>query len=161
MRNPRAIACPEVPLHLWFAGKQHEVTFVAVGIDFLGKSGGNGFTFFVGNAFGYGDHAAAVAFIHGLHIGRECFDGKGTLGQVDQMGAVAGVGAGKRGCCGQEACMASHYNIYFYTAKRTAIQIVAHEGAGDEARGTGKARSVVVFAQIVIDGFGNVEAAQG
>ena len=56
--------------------------------------------------------------------------------------------------------MAAHHHTQIHAGKRFIVQIRAHESLGDEPRRRGKARRVVIDHQVVVDGLGNMDAAQ-
>ena len=135
---------------------------VAVGVDFLGggRGDGDGRSGGVGDAFGDGDEAAAVFGDAGLDVGDELVDAERALGQVDEVRAGAFVGAGEGGGGGQEAGVAAHDDVDLDARQRRVVEVVAHEGLRDELGGGSEAGGVVVFAQVVVDGLGDVEAVE-
>ena len=86
---------------------------------------------------------------------------KVALRQIDQMRAVVGEFLAERGSRGEEAGMAAHHHRDIDAGQGGVVEIGAGEGLGDEARRRGKARRVVVADEIVVDGLGNMDAAQG
>ena len=131
-------------------------------VDFLGggRGDGDGRAGGVGDAFGDGDEAAAVLLDAGLDVGDELVDAERALGQVDQVRAGPFVGAGEGGGGGQEAGVAAHDDVDLDAGQRRVVEVVAHERLRDELGGGSEAGGVVVFAQVVVDGLGDVEAVQ-
>jgi hypothetical protein len=90
------------------------------------------------DAFGHGDHAAAVAFVGGLHVGQELLEHEGAFGQVDQVRAVVGKFLAQRGGGRQEARVAAHHHAHVDAGQGGVVQVGAGKGLGDEARRRGK-----------------------
>ena len=67
------------------------------------------------------------------------------------MRAVAPVLAGERGGGREEAGVAAHDDVDLHAAEGAVVEVVALEGARDEARGGAEARRVVAAAQVVVD----------
>ena len=63
-------------------------------------------------------------------------------------------------CGGQEPGVAAHHDRDVNTPQRAIVEVGSHERLSHETRRRGKARRVVAFHQIVVDGLGNVHAAQ-
>jgi hypothetical protein len=83
-----------------------------------------------------------------------------TLGQVDQMRAVAGIFARLRRSGGEEPRMPTHDDGAIDARQRKIVEIGAHEGLDDEARGGGKPRRMVEADEIVIDRLRDVDRPQ-
>ena len=96
----------------------------------------------------------------GFDLGEKLVDVEGPLGQIDQMRAVIGEFARQRRGGGEKAGMPAHDHRQINARQRPIVEIGAHEGLGDETRGGGKARRVVIGHQVVVDGLGNMDAAQ-
>jgi hypothetical protein len=120
----------------------------------MGVAGG------VVDAFAHGHHAAAIAFVGGLHVGQELVQHEHALGHVDQVRAVVGELLAQRAGGGQEARMAAHHHTQVDARQRRVVQVGAGKGLGHETRRAGEARRVVVEHQVVVDGLGDVDAAQ-
>jgi hypothetical protein len=112
------------------------------------------------DAFGYGNHAAAIALVHAFHVGQEILQIERALGQVDQVRAVVGKLFAQRGGSGQKARMAPHHDADIHAGQGRVVQVGPGEGLRDEARGRRKARRVVVADQVVVDRLRDVDAAQ-
>ena len=56
--------------------------------------------------------------------------------------------------------MAAHHDADVNAGKRGIVEIYARKRLGDKTRGGGKARRMIVADQIVVDGLGNMNAAQ-
>lgn len=63
-------------------------------------------------------------------------------------------------CGSQEPGIAAHDYCDVNARQRVIVEVGSHKRLGHEARRRGKARRVVVFHQIVVDGLGNVDGAQ-
>ena len=120
----------------------------------------------VTDAFADGDLAAPERRVDGLHVAQKLVHDEGDLGHVDQMRRgplgriLVGVpdAARQRRRCGEEAGIAPHDYIDLDAAEAGVVERIAHMGKCDEARRGGKARCVVVFLQVVIDGLRHMEA---
>jgi hypothetical protein len=111
---------------------------VRVAFQVLGQHGQDGLALRVVDAFADGDHAAAVAFVDGLHVGQEVVQHEGALGHVDQVRAVVGELLAQRAGRGQEAGVAAHHHAHVHAGQRRVVQVGAGKGLGHEARRTGK-----------------------
>jgi hypothetical protein len=135
---------------------------VAVGVDFVG--GGvfveDHLAIFVADAFGNGDDAAAEFGVNFIDVLDELLHVEGAFGDIDEVRAVVFVGAAKNGRGGEEAGVASHDDVDLDALKRAVVEVIAHEGLRDELGGGTKAGAVVGNFQVVVDGFGDVEAAE-
>ena len=60
----------------------------------------------------------------------------------------------------QESGVTPHHNIDFHARQRRVVQVIAHERLRHELGAAGKTGRVVVLAQIVVNGFGNMETMQ-
>ena len=83
-----------------------------------------------------------------------------ALGQVDQVGAIAGV-IGQRGGGGQPAGVTAHAldDGDLTLVIHGGIAVHFHDGGGDVLGGGGEARAVVGAVQVVVDGLGNAHHA--
>lgn len=133
---------------------------VTVGIDFLGIGGGDGGTVVIDDTFGDGDDAATEAVDDLADLFWEEADIEGAFGEVDEVGAVIEALACEGGGGGEEAGVTAHHDVNFDTWEGAVIEVIALEGFGDEAGGGGVSWGVVIFAQIVIDGFWDMEAVE-
>jgi len=61
---------------------------------------------------------------------------------------------------GQEAGVAAHNHINLDAGQCPIVEVIAHEGTGDEFGGCAVSRAVVGYQQVVIDGFWDVEGAE-
>jgi hypothetical protein len=93
--------------------------------------------------------------------GQKLLQHKGAFGQVNQVRAVVGklLAQGRGG--GQKAGVAPHHHPHVDAGQRGVVQVGTGKGLRDKARRRRKARRVVVAHQIVVNGFGDVHAAQG
>ena len=112
------------------------------------------------DALADGDHAAAVAGVHGLHVGEELAQIEHPLGQVDQVRTVVRKLLAQRAGGGQEARVPAHHHAQVDARQRGVVEVGAGKGLGHEARGRRKARRVVAADQVVVDRLGDVDAAQ-
>ena len=112
------------------------------------------------DALGHGDHALAGLVVDGLHVGDEAVHVKVDLGQVDEVGAVAGPG-GQGGGAGQPASVAAHdlHDGDHAGVIDVGIAMHFHAGGGDELGRGGKAGAVVGAVQVVVDGLGHADDA--
>ncbi len=120
----------------------------------------NGAALGVGDAFGDGDDAAAIFLIGSFHVLEEFRFGEGALGHVDEVRAVVGVLLGEGGSGGQEACVAAHDDADIYAGDGAVIEVNAGESLGDEFCGRTVAGAMIGDAEIVVDGFGDVDDAE-
>ena len=95
-----------------------------------------------------------------LDLGQEFRLVEDALGQIDQMRTVALDRPCGGRCGGQEPGIAAHHDRDVNARQRAIVEVGPHECLGHESRRRGKAGRVVVFHQIVVDGLGNVDAAQ-
>lgn len=114
----------------------------------------------IGYALGDGDCAAAVFCEYAIHVFEELFGFEVTLGDVDEVGPVVEVFLGKGGGCGEEAGVAAHDAAYVNAFEGAVIEVGTHECLGDETCGRAKAGAVVVFHEVVVDGFWDMDGAQ-
>jgi len=127
----------------------------------IGSHGfGPGFSTGLADALADGDETAAAFGINAIHVGEELFFGERSFGHVDEMGAIFIVLAGQNGGGGEEAGMAAHDDVNLDAGQGAVVVVVAHDGGGDEPGCRAKAGRVIVDAQIVVDGLGNVEDLQ-
>ena len=133
------------------------VAFDAVALH-LGEASGHGGAVLVVDAFRYRDDASADAVVHRGDVLDELVGVEVGLGDVDQVRAVVGVRASAEyGGGGEEAGVATHDDVDLHAGQGLVVQVVAHEGLGDELRGGAPAGGVVVEDQVVVDGLGHVE----
>ncbi len=112
------------------------------------------------DAFGYRDDAAAEPVVHRLDLGQEFGCVEAALGQINQVRAIVLDGACGGGCGGQESGVAAHHDGDVNARQRAVVEVGADECLGHEARRRGIAWRVVAFHQVVVDGLGDVDAAQ-
>ena len=61
---------------------------------------------------------------------------------------------------GQEPRIAAHDDADINARQRPVVEVDPHEGLDDETRRRGKTRRVVIDGQVVVDGLGNMDAAE-
>ena len=67
---------------------------------------------------------------------------------------------GERAGGGQEPRVPTHHDVDLDSRERNIVHEVGHARHRDEAGGGGEPRRVVVLDEIIVDGLGNMEAAQ-
>ena len=112
----------------------------------------------VADALRDGDDAASELLHGGLDVRDEAVEGERTLRQVDEVRAVVPAHAREGRGGGEEARVAAHDDVDLHAAERAVVEVVALEGACDEAGGGTEARRVVAAAQVVVDCLGDVVA---
>jgi hypothetical protein len=105
-------------------------------------------------------HAAPVALHRRLDVEQEALDVEDALGQVDQVRPVVGELLAQRRGGGQEAGVPPHHHADVDAGQTRVVEVGAGKGLGDETRRAREARRVVVQHQVVVDGLGDVDAAQ-
>ena len=133
---------------------------VGVGLDAFGQLGGDGLARAVVDALGHGDHAAAQAVMDFLDVGNKGVEIESALRRIDEVRAVVVVLAPKRRGGGEEAGVAAHDDADVNPRQGPVVQVYPGKGAGDEARRGRIPRRVVVDHQVVVDGLGDMDAAQ-
>lgn len=83
-----------------------------------------------------------------------------ALWEVDEVGAVVKIFLGEGGGGGEEAGVAAHDDAEVDAAEGAVVEVDTHECLGDEAGGGAKAGAMVVFHEVVVDGFGDVDGAE-
>ena len=129
-------------------------------IALVGKLGGNQGAARIADALGHRHDATAEFGDARLDVRGEARQRKRTLGQVNQVRAVVRPGARERGGGREEARVAAHHDVDLHAAERAVVQIVAPEGARDEARRGAVAGRVVARAQVAVDRLGDVHDLQ-
>jgi hypothetical protein len=95
-----------------------------------------------------------------LDLGQKFGDVEDALRQVNQVRTVALDRPCGGGYGGQESGIASHHDCDVDARQGAIVEVGPHESLGHEPRRRRKARRVVAFHQIVVDGLGNMDGAQ-
>ncbi len=114
----------------------------------------------VGDAFRDGDGAHAVFGIDAIDIGEELLGFEVAFGEVDEVWAVVEVFLGEGGGGGEEAGVAAHDTADINALEGAVVEVDALECLGDESSCGAEAGAVVVFHEVVVDGFGDVDGAE-
>ena len=130
-------------------------TVVAIGLGF-----GDELAVFVVDTFGHYHQALAGSVVALLYIVEEAFHVEVNLGQVDKVGAGAGV-VGQSCSGGKPTSVAAHHFDDGHHTGVVARSIVLHfHAGGSDVLGSGsKAGAVIGAVQVVVDGLGNAHYA--
>ena len=122
--------------------------------------GDDGVALAVMDAFGGGDHAAAVLVVSGLDIRNEFFQTEGAFRNVDQVRAIVGKLLAQRRRRRQKAGVPAHHHGQVHPGQGGIVQVGAHKRLDDKAGGRRKTRRVVVADQVVVYCLRYMDAAQ-
>ncbi len=124
--------------------------------------GAEGVALGIAETFANGDHDAAETLVDALDVVTDLGEGWRTLGEIDEMRGVVGVGAGEgRGADDPAGIPADDFDDGDGRGQGAVVSADVAEGMGIEASGRAEAGAVMGAEEIVVDGLGDADDGDG